>query len=264
MAVARSVITVDPGGRAMLVDIQNMAGTSVTTYDGPDNGNTRTLPLSISAVTSFYLATPGDYQVSATVNGREIAGENGAKRAVTVPLVGEIRVLPTMDAAEALDSSEMGGTEIDVAERQAIYDVQAQASPTVFTEVEGLTISVPPQTGAFKVSVEIPWQLNTGTAAAGSLQALQVQLTDFTSGTDVVYATAGGSSLAGAVASRQWNGSLIVSRRFSPNAATRRFRVLARQLTATPSGWLQGILIGQNAPSGTDTYGSMLLQAVAL
>lgn len=258
MSTALKVVGVD--GLPIAVAITTGGGATPTVYSDPACTQAVTMPATITADTTFYLTVQGPFVVSTRIGRVElgpqyVTGSDGAL--VEVPVKSDPDTLKRI-------ANPAGGTEIDVAERLALYDVQAQASPTVFTEVEGMTVVVPPQAGDFKVTAEIPYQFNTGTAAAGTLQGLQVEITDFSSGTDVIYHTGGGAAMAGAVANRQWNGTIVATRRFGPSSTTRRFRVLARQLTATPTNWLQAILVAQNAPSGTDVFGAMLLQAVAL
>ena len=103
MTVAKAAIIVDPSGRAMTVDILSIAGVSQTTYDAEDGGATRTLPLAITTATTFYLPTAGDYQVSAKVGGREIAGTGGATQQVRPPRHGAVTVTPVIGPAELLD-----------------------------------------------------------------------------------------------------------------------------------------------------------------
>jgi hypothetical protein len=103
VTVAKAQIIVEPNGRTMTVDILNMAAVSQTTYDAMDGGNTRSLPLVISATTTFYLAAAGDYQVSAKIGGREIAGAAGTTQTVTPPRDGAVTVTPQVGPLEVLD-----------------------------------------------------------------------------------------------------------------------------------------------------------------
>jgi len=74
MPATSQLLTIDPGGVAVLVNIKDVYGVSQTTYTASGGGTAHTFPLSISTPTAFHLTAGGVYTVSATRGGVEMAG----------------------------------------------------------------------------------------------------------------------------------------------------------------------------------------------
>lgn len=172
--------------------------------------------------------------------------------------VSAARMLHIEDGLVALDKARL----IDSSERTSNFDVQAVGVTN--TLIDGLEVVIPPQTVPWLVMAKLPWQMNTGTAATGTLQGIIPGIYDGTSGSDVgAYEQGSAVALAGAITSRQWNGEMILWKIFGPNAATRYLRVLAKTLIATPSGWGQSLIVGQDSPT-TGQWSPSHIMAVAL
>jgi hypothetical protein len=152
--------------------------------------------------------------------------------------------------------------EIDLAERSAAFDVQAVGITATF--VEGLLVTVPPQTRPYAIEFDAMAQHATGTAASGSVNNIQAFLNEFELiSTDTLYGTAVFSSAAGAVTNRTWQGAMRICRRFPPNAATKYYRITSRLAIAAISGWAGSHILGADPPT-SGTYHPMKLRAVGL
>lgn len=75
MPATPELITVDPNGFTVSVDIKDVYAVSQTTYTASGGASTHTLPLSISTPTAFYLTAPGVYTVSATLAGVSVMSQ---------------------------------------------------------------------------------------------------------------------------------------------------------------------------------------------
>lgn len=81
MALNKYAIRVDPQGQAVTVDVLDMAGVSVAVFESQQFGAAkRTLPLTITAPTDFWLQTAGTFDVSCKVGGSEVADAGRARR----------------------------------------------------------------------------------------------------------------------------------------------------------------------------------------
>jgi hypothetical protein len=154
------------------------------------------------------------------------------------------------------------GNEIDSAERTVFFDVQAVSN--TYTFVEGLQIDVPAQARPFMVEFWAVCQLSTGTAAAATLQGLQVTLNDVTAGTPgTIFGYDPYYVAAPTTTARVFQATVHIQRRFAPTAARRIFSIYARTAVATPTNWGSVFLLGDDAGiSGTNP--PMWLRAVSL
>ncbi len=116
-------LTIDPGGVTMTVDILDSAATSITCYTTRGGASTHTLPLSISTATAFHITTPGDYTISAKVNGEEVA--SGAGGTAVVSLHGADVTYPvTLQVGElSPDRFSVGATVASTATGSVAYKI---------------------------------------------------------------------------------------------------------------------------------------------
>lgn len=138
MSNAVEQIIVDPSGVSMVVDIFDKYGNSTTTYTDVTGATPRSLPLTISTPTGFFLRYGGDYTVSAKVNGVEIAGPRN--NTLTVPVADRVpvTVTPTVQDLEVLAGVGGGGSAASLtlnkyveAELDNAAQVIANNTPTV-------------------------------------------------------------------------------------------------------------------------------------
>lgn len=80
MPLTPNRITVDPSGRSTDVTITNVYGDNAVTYSSLNGSSAVTFPDTITSATTYYLASGGDYTVSAEVDGVEVAGSKVSAR----------------------------------------------------------------------------------------------------------------------------------------------------------------------------------------
>lgn len=85
MPATFQLLTIDPAGMTVVVDIKDPAGTSITCYTADGGATTHTLPKTISSATDFHIVNKGTYTVSVRLGGAEIGGD-------TVELAGTPRI----------------------------------------------------------------------------------------------------------------------------------------------------------------------------
>jgi hypothetical protein len=126
MAVQRDRITVfPPDGETVTVDILDTGVSLGTVHAERATTRTLTLPLTITAATSFYVpAGTGPYDVSVKLDGEEIAGPSGSPVTVST-FPAEVRA--RVNAAE-LPSLSGGSSAVDLPRSE--YRASSQAMPS--------------------------------------------------------------------------------------------------------------------------------------
>lgn len=152
--------------------------------------------------------------------------------------------------------------EIDSAERTTSFDLTNNNN--VLTLVDGLRITIPPQTRAFQVEFDCYAFANGGTSASGTGQGVFVSLNDVTAGgPGSSYDLGSKSFFQPAVANQTQYEKIHMSKRFLPNTTTRSFQIYAKSLVANPTGWAFTNIYAAETP-GFDIYSPMLLIARVL
>lgn len=143
MALNKYAIRVDPQGQAVTVDVLDMAGVSVAVFESQQFGAAkRTLPLTITAPTDFWLQTAGTFDVSCKVGGSEVADAGRARR-VQVSDVPTL-VVPDWERQRAASS---GGSSAVAWTAVKTADYAASSGDAVPADASG---------GDFNVTLPVP------------------------------------------------------------------------------------------------------------
>jgi hypothetical protein len=130
--------------------------------------------------------------------------------------------------------------EIDYAERGTSFDFLAVG--TTYSDIEGLRLTVPPQTTPYFIEFGGIVNFTSGTAAAGSAMMAYISLNDITN--NKVY---GYTSATGYIANITTQQSVRAGRRIEPHAETRTYQVQGR-VSSIVTGWSTVGLLATDSP----------------
>lgn len=154
------------------------------------------------------------------------------------------------------------GAEIDSSERATPFDVQAVG--TTATDVDGLSVSVPATSRPYLIRATFMVNYVTGTAAQNAVAGVILILVDDTVfASPVSVASVQNNQGQIAAATRTYNNSVILERRFEPTATAKHYKIQARLSATIPANWTSVQLFAENLPS-SGSYSPMLMTAVGL
>jgi len=166
MPATSQLLTIDPGGLTVIVDISDRYAVSITSYTADGGATSHTLPKTISTPTAFWITEKGAYTVSAKIGQAEVGGE-------TVELAGTpitYRVNP-VTAADMVAAFRQVAPTIN-AQTETTYTLAATDVLVTLSNAEAITLTVPKNaTAAFPIGARVTC-IQTGaglvTAAAES------------------------------------------------------------------------------------------------
>ena len=110
MPATPTLLTIDPNGTTVTVDIADVYAVSVTAYTASGGASTHSLPLAISTPTAFYLTVDGTYTVTALLAGVSVMSQavrvaNGSPVTVKVPYPSPTTLAALLAARAAVPAS---------------------------------------------------------------------------------------------------------------------------------------------------------------
>lgn len=208
-------ITVDPSGTTLSVTLKTNAGATAVAYTTQDGSTTVTFPQSISALTTYYIAIPGIYSVSAKLGGQEIAGRSGSEYSADLSQGSALVIRPSVDEVEAVQF--IGGAELAYAESTT------GTNPTFTTtaDLTGVTVTFTVTSRPVYVEACLPYsQIGAGGTAINMIIADAANTIIRTTGETVV-------------ASATLNDVRLEERINTPGTYTRKIRVSGTGGTVT-------------------------------
>lgn len=153
------------------------------------------------------------------------------------------------------------GAAIDIARRTTSFDVQAVG--TTATDVEGLLVVVPPQVRSYRLQCTCQIAFATGTAAANTVQQVNLTLIDQDAAVTVGYAAVTATQ-GSAAATRTINLSATIDVALDPNSVTKTYKIQAKLAAASVANWTSTSIIGGTLPDSGGVFPPILLTAVSL
>jgi hypothetical protein len=168
------------------------------------------------------------------------------------PVVNDLWVV---NDVPSITTSSIG--EIDHAERNTAFDIQAIG--TTYTDIDGLQITVPPQTQSYMMTFSgLVNATTTATATNGTLLGAFFRIYDPNSTATWAYTAA--TFIQVGTAALSFQAPVFMGRRMNAHTTSRTYKVQVRTSVGVPAGWGTLILQANDAPN-TGIYPPAYLRA---